>query len=189
MERHWQLLKEILALSTVAEDRHYYSGYQQTVYLDAFASRRIWDLLSEAQETGLPMVQARKTAGRVVVCQEPARVSVRVDRTGDDLLLVPTLLADGMPVAPEERCRAHQSPSLRTGQAPQLSPPYPTCAVSFETSDSWQHGHRRSVEPRDDTTRRKASGLRAGGAVTPYLCRPSHRRGSSRVSVEPQWPG
>ncbi|WP_236647356.1 DEAD/DEAH box helicase [Micromonospora sicca] len=101
VERHWQLLKEILALSTAAEDRHYYSGYQQMVYLDAFASRRIWDLLSEAQETGLPMVQAGKAAGRVVVCREPARVSVRVDRTGDDLLLVPTLLADGVPVAPD----------------------------------------------------------------------------------------
>lgn len=101
VERHWQLLNEILLLSTASEDRHYYGSYQQMVFLDAFASRRIWDLLAEADETGLPLVQTGKAAGSVVVGSSPARVSVRADRTSDGLLLVPALVADGMSVAPD----------------------------------------------------------------------------------------
>jgi superfamily II DNA or RNA helicase len=101
VERHLRLLNEILLLSTAAGDRHYYGSYQQTIFLDAFVSRRIWDLLAEAHETGLPLVQAGKAAVPVVVGSGPARVSVHADRTGDDLLLVPTLVADGVPVAPD----------------------------------------------------------------------------------------
>jgi superfamily II DNA or RNA helicase len=100
VQRHRQLLGEILTLSTSGSDPYrYYGGHQQTIFLDAFASRRIWDLLAEADEAGLPLVQAGKQAGPVVVGRRPARLTVRVDRTGEELLLEPTLLADGVPVA------------------------------------------------------------------------------------------
>jgi superfamily II DNA or RNA helicase len=100
-ERHRRLLNEILVLSTTSGDRHYYGAYQQTVFLDAFKTRRIWDLLTEAEEIGLPLVQAGKTTGPVVICRRAAQMSVQADRTDGELVLVPTILADGMPVAPD----------------------------------------------------------------------------------------
>ncbi|MEV0807256.1 DEAD/DEAH box helicase [Micromonospora sp. NPDC050200] len=84
-----------------ADPYRYYGGHQQTISLDAFESRRIWDLLVEADEAGLPLVQAGKQAAPVVVGRRPARLSVRVDRTEEGLVLEPTLLADGVPVAAE----------------------------------------------------------------------------------------
>ena len=100
--RYRMLLEEILALSSTDPQRNYgYSSYQQAVFLDDIASRRIWDLLGEAAEIGLPLVQASKVAGPVVVGSKPARMLVQADRAGDDLLLSPTLLADGVPIAPD----------------------------------------------------------------------------------------
>jgi superfamily II DNA or RNA helicase len=100
-ERHRQLLSEIATLSTTGGDPYYYGGYQQSIFLDGFKSRRIWDLLAEADEIGLPLVQAGKPAGPVVVGRRAARLSVRVERVGDDLAVAPTLLADGALVSPE----------------------------------------------------------------------------------------
>src|SRR2546421_4141203 len=50
-ERHVRLLREILVLATVGHGQQYFYGSQpQAVFLDSFGSRRIWDLLAEAQE-------------------------------------------------------------------------------------------------------------------------------------------
>jgi superfamily II DNA or RNA helicase len=100
-QRHGRLLNEILMLSMTGDDRQYYGYHQQTVFLDAFSSRRIWDLLAEAEEIGLPLVQAGKAAAPVAVSRGPARMSVQADRVGDELVLVPTLLVDDVPVAPD----------------------------------------------------------------------------------------
>jgi hypothetical protein len=81
-DRHRRLLQEILVLAMAANGQHYYGSYQQTVFLDSFGSRRIWDLLAEAQEIGLPLVQAGKWAAPVVVASSPARVGVRAARDG-----------------------------------------------------------------------------------------------------------
>jgi hypothetical protein len=59
-DRHRRLLQEILVLAMATNGQHYYGSYQQTVFLDSFGGRRIWDLLAEAQEMGLPLVQAGK---------------------------------------------------------------------------------------------------------------------------------
>ncbi len=100
-EARWRLLREILALWTAGERRHYYGSHQQTVFLDTFSSRRIWDLLAEAQELELPLVHSGKAVRPVAVSSEPARMSVWADRFGDELVLVPTLLVDGVPLAPD----------------------------------------------------------------------------------------
>ncbi|MFY1633851.1 SNF2-related protein [Solwaraspora sp. WMMB335] len=100
-KRHRQLLGEILTLSMVDADRYGYYSPPTTIFLDAFASRRIWDLLAEADEAGLPLVQPGKYARPVVVGRQPARLSVQVDRTDEDLIVQPVLLADGVPVAAE----------------------------------------------------------------------------------------
>jgi superfamily II DNA or RNA helicase len=99
---HLRLLREILMLSSVGDDRHYYGYQQNVVHLDAFVSRRIWDLLAEAQDMGLPLVQTGKAAGPVMVCRAPARATVQADRAGDDLRLLATLTADGMTVPAEQ---------------------------------------------------------------------------------------
>jgi superfamily II DNA or RNA helicase len=97
--RHRRLLQEILTLSG---KHRYYGSYQQTVSLETFSSRRIWDLLVEADEIGLPIVHSRKAADPVVISRRPARMSMRVERAADDdLVLVPTLSVDGVPVAPD----------------------------------------------------------------------------------------
>ena len=99
-KRHRRLLSEILMLSTIDEEQYY--GYRKHVInLDEFASRRIWDLLAEAQEIGLPLVQAGKAAAPVTVSRAPARMSIRTERVAGALVLRPELVADGVPVAPE----------------------------------------------------------------------------------------
>ncbi|WP_326551622.1 DEAD/DEAH box helicase [Micromonospora sp. NBC_01813] len=100
-KRHRQLLDEILKLSKSDADRYHYYDTPQTIFLDRFQSRRIWDLLAEADEVGLPLVQAGKQSRPVVVGRRPARLSVQVDRDDDELIVEPLLLVDGVPVAAE----------------------------------------------------------------------------------------
>lgn len=99
-ERHRRLLTEIVMLSSVGE-RHYYGYGKQVIHLDELASRRIWDLLAEAEQIGLPLVQAGKSAGPVTVSRAPVRATIRTERVDGALMLRPELLADGVPVAPE----------------------------------------------------------------------------------------
>ncbi|SNY72424.1 DEAD/DEAH box helicase [Paractinoplanes atraurantiacus] len=96
LKHHRRLLTEIVQLSGAP----YYST-NASIFLDEFDSRRIWDLLAEAQESGLPMVQYGRNAPAVVVARRPARVSVRVDRIDGDLVLEAAVRADGTPVEVE----------------------------------------------------------------------------------------
>ncbi|MET8084682.1 DEAD/DEAH box helicase [Micromonospora sp. NPDC005197] len=97
-ERHRRLLVEISRLaSTDTDSYHYYDGHRRALALHEFASRRIWDLLAEADEAGLPLVQAGKRAGPVVLGR-PARLSVQVGRSDGELVLAPTLSAGGAPI-------------------------------------------------------------------------------------------
>jgi superfamily II DNA or RNA helicase len=94
---HVQLLREILLLGSDSSSAYY--GYQQTtLYLDSFPSRRIWDLLAEAQERGLPLVQYGRQPAPVIVHTEPAGLRVRVDRTLDGLDLAPSVTMAGADV-------------------------------------------------------------------------------------------
>ncbi|XVU27454.1 DEAD/DEAH box helicase [Actinoplanes sp. CA-054009] len=89
------VLTEIVKLSG---PHSYYYSTSANVFLDEFGSRRIWDLLAEAQETGLPLVQYGRDAGPVVVAGRPARASMRVDRAEDGLVLESAVQSDGSPV-------------------------------------------------------------------------------------------
>ncbi|WP_204033008.1 DEAD/DEAH box helicase [Micromonospora qiuiae] len=100
VERHRRLLSEIVRLAAPAHDPYgyYYGGHRQAVFLDEFESRRIWDLLIEADEAGLALVQPGKNPAPVVISRMPARLSLRVDRAEDELVLEPALSADGTPI-------------------------------------------------------------------------------------------
>ncbi len=99
------LLEELLSL---ADDeggdpysyRHYGSS-QRVVYLDEFRSRRVWDVLAEAQEAGLPLVQSGRAASPVQLSARPVRYSVLADRAAGDLRLRPVLADGGQPIDPE----------------------------------------------------------------------------------------
>jgi superfamily II DNA or RNA helicase len=97
-QQHVDLLQELLSLADGEERDPYSYGYygsgQRVVYLDEFRSRRIWDVLAEAQEAGLPMVQSGRTASPVRVAAQPVRFSVRADRVDTGLRLRP-VLTDG----------------------------------------------------------------------------------------------
>jgi superfamily II DNA or RNA helicase len=98
-QRHVDLLQELSSLAE-AEDRdpyNYYGSGHRVVYLDEFRSRRVWDVLAEAQEAGLPLVRSGRAAASVMVAAEPVRFSVRADRADANLRLRPVLV-DGVDV-------------------------------------------------------------------------------------------
>ncbi|MDM4720235.1 DEAD/DEAH box helicase [Micromonospora sp. WMMA1363] len=102
-QHHVDLLLELLSLAD-GEDRdpyRYYGSGQRVVYLDEFRSRRVWDVLAEAQEAGLPLVQSGRAASLVRVAAQPVRFSVRADRVDAGLRLRPVLTDDAEMIDPD----------------------------------------------------------------------------------------
>ncbi|GAA4936918.1 DEAD/DEAH box helicase [Actinoplanes utahensis] len=94
-DRHLALLRELRSQTQTAGDYYRYYFDERVLYLDDFPTRRVWDVLLELQETGLPLVAAgRGDADPVTVRAEPVDFSVRADRDGGDLRLRP-VLTDG----------------------------------------------------------------------------------------------
>ena len=102
-QHHVDLLLELLSLADGEEHdpyRYYRSG-QRVVYLDEFRSRRVWDVLAEAQEAGLPMVQSGRAASLVRVAAQPVRFSVHADRVDAGLRLRPVLAGSAEVIDPD----------------------------------------------------------------------------------------
>ncbi|MFL6128633.1 MAG: SNF2-related protein [Mycobacteriales bacterium] len=97
--RHLRLLREILKLAADTPGGYAYA-YQQaaTLWLESIHSRRLWDVLAEAREVGLPLVQAGKRAPAVIVSPGRAEVSLQVRRDPAGLELEPRIVAAGSPV-------------------------------------------------------------------------------------------
>ncbi|MFI5840013.1 DEAD/DEAH box helicase [Catenuloplanes sp. NPDC051500] len=104
-KHHVRLLQELRALAEADErELHryaYYGGGQRVIYLDDFQTRRVWDVLAEAQEAGLPLVQSGRTPAPVTV-SAPVRFSVHADRDGADLRLRPMLMSGGEVIDPAD---------------------------------------------------------------------------------------
>jgi superfamily II DNA or RNA helicase len=103
-QHHVDLLRELLSLAD-GEERdpyhyRYYGSGQRVVYLDEFRSRRVWDVLAEAQEAELPMVQSGRGASLVRVAAQPVRFSVQADRVDAGLRLRPALTAGAEAIDP-----------------------------------------------------------------------------------------
>jgi superfamily II DNA or RNA helicase len=95
-ERHRQLLGELLTLACDPRKAYYYSySSPAALYLESVTSRRVWDLLAEAQEIGLPLVLPDRHATPVVVHSRPAQLAMRVARSDAGLDLVPGVELDG----------------------------------------------------------------------------------------------
>ncbi|HWS31903.1 MAG TPA: DEAD/DEAH box helicase [Actinoplanes sp.] len=101
-QRHLTLLKELRTQVHGGGDTyHHYYFDDRVLYLDDFPTRRVWDVLLEAQQNGLPLVAAGKSAEPVTVTAEPVTFSVRADRDAGDLRLRPVLSAGTDMLDPE----------------------------------------------------------------------------------------
>ncbi|WIN01032.1 hypothetical protein ACTOB_000477 [Actinoplanes oblitus] len=143
LEHHRRLLNEIIKLS--GSYTPYYGSGSTNLFLDEFGSRRIWDLLAEAQDCGLPLVQYGKNAAPVIVARRPAPVSLQVDRVDGDLSLQAVMQVDGTPVDVEhamfigEPAHGIASWSAEAGQTLRLAPlarPLPKSARKVLTAPS-----------------------------------------------------
>jgi superfamily II DNA or RNA helicase len=95
-----QMFRELLALHGVSDSsaRHrYYSSYgaEPQVWLEDVTSRRLWDLLAQAEELGVPLVVARSAGATVHVRREPAEVGADVQATGKTVRLLPYVEVEG----------------------------------------------------------------------------------------------
>jgi hypothetical protein len=95
--RHKRLLEQILRLAGDGYGGYAYH-YPQTLLLESIGSRWVWDVLGEAREAGLPLVQAGKRATPVTLLPDPAEVCLRVRRDSAGLELEPRVVAGGVAV-------------------------------------------------------------------------------------------
>jgi hypothetical protein len=100
-----RLLREIYLVSCLSGPLGYggYTSYHadSEVWLESFSSRRLWDLLEEAEDLGVPLVQSGVRSGAVRRRPEPAAVRADLVAVGDGLELTPYLDASGETVPPE----------------------------------------------------------------------------------------
>jgi superfamily II DNA or RNA helicase len=113
--RQVRLLREIFSLYSSAHG--FYAYGQGTPYLEAAPSRRIWDLLAEAQELGIPLVQHGKGDPPVTLHATPARAGLVVGRGPGGLDVTPQI------VAPQGAAHGRQDEQLDLGSALLLGDP------------------------------------------------------------------
>ena len=98
--RQVRLLREIFTLYSSASG--FYDYGQGTPYLEAAPSRRIWDLLAEAQEVGIPLVQYGKADPPVTLHTASARATLVLGRGDGGLDVTPQIIAPGGGVPRDE---------------------------------------------------------------------------------------
>ena len=99
---HLRLLREIHLLHSLSVTARYFSYDTNFLYLDGIGSRRIWDLLAEAQSAGVEMVQSGRTQRPVTVVDGRAEIVLEAARAAGELTVTPTVAVDGNPVGPVE---------------------------------------------------------------------------------------
>lgn len=83
-----QLLRELRALARLGDARRWTIAGEESVWLESVASRRVWDLLAEAESAGLALVGTGRGAGSVTVERQPVSTVLDVGRDpAGDLLL------------------------------------------------------------------------------------------------------
>jgi superfamily II DNA or RNA helicase len=90
-----RLLREIAAMDAASRDT-YYRNSGQLIYLETLPNKRIWTVLAEARELGMPFAQNDRASSPVTLLSEPAYVLIDVVRDEDgELVLRPSLTAGG----------------------------------------------------------------------------------------------
>ncbi len=85
------LVKEFLALGLLSDGRNSYRYTDEVVRLESIHSRRLWDLLGEAEAIDLPLLQAGRNARPVTLLPSAAEVTVDVTRTETGLRVEPRI--------------------------------------------------------------------------------------------------
>ena len=91
--QHHCLLAELLSLATQSPGAYVGHGPQAVVELLAVRSRRIWDVLAEAEEAGVPLMTVGKGPGSVLLAREPVRVTMSARQDDAGMVLTPALMA------------------------------------------------------------------------------------------------
>jgi len=89
---HRKILSAIYAL--YAAGSRYYTYTDQWIHLDGFANKALWELLGEAQASGLPLVRANAGQGTVELSTAEAALELDISRTSDGLTLTPLITLD-----------------------------------------------------------------------------------------------
>ena len=98
-----QLLRELRLLATLGSQRSWYGD--EEIWLESIRSRRIWDLLGEAEDLGMPLLRAGRQPLPIQLEREPVEAmldvaagdepSPMVEEAGDTALRVRALLVAG----------------------------------------------------------------------------------------------
>ncbi len=88
-----RVLTSLFALHTA--NSHYMRYDTQWLHLDAFPSRALWQLLGEANSTGLALVYDSPVQQSVLVSSKGATVDLDLSRSPDGLVVAPALGLDG----------------------------------------------------------------------------------------------
>jgi superfamily II DNA or RNA helicase len=89
------LVKELLALSQLANRRPMYSYSDDVVRLETINSRRLWDLFGEARALGLPLVQSGRHSQPISFVPRAADVTIDVTRSEAGLRVEPRIEIEG----------------------------------------------------------------------------------------------
>ncbi|MGL5829285.1 MAG: SNF2-related protein, partial [Angustibacter sp.] len=92
---HFRLLREVQTLWSVD---HPHGTVPQTLRREEFSSRRLWDVLVEAQAAGVGLVQAGPDGAPVLIHSQVAELTVRISRDSAGLRLDPALTAGDVQV-------------------------------------------------------------------------------------------
>ncbi|MET0864547.1 MAG: hypothetical protein ABWZ98_09465, partial [Nakamurella sp.] len=94
---HLQLLREISAVSDTQRARSY--GYNQTyTYLEGLSGGAVWDLLAQARDIGMAIVQSGRDQCPVLLSSGLAEIGLDISRDDRQLTLAPAIAVDGTPV-------------------------------------------------------------------------------------------
>ncbi len=89
------MVKELLALSRLANRRSMHSYSEDVVRLETINSRRLWDLIGEARALGLPLVQSGRRSLPITFVPSAADVTIDVTRSEAGLRVEPRIGIEG----------------------------------------------------------------------------------------------
>jgi superfamily II DNA or RNA helicase len=93
-----RVMKELLALSRLSGPRFSYSQAEPEVWLEEIHSRRVWDLLREAQDVAVPLLESGRPARPVTLRPTAASVTLDLTRTAGGFRLEPQVEVGHVPV-------------------------------------------------------------------------------------------
>ncbi len=95
---HVQLLREISALNSASRAGGHYGYYETFIFLENLNSRRIWDLLTDAQNIGMALVQSGKGQRPVALLGGAGAVALEVGRVEGNVVIQPSISVDRRPI-------------------------------------------------------------------------------------------